>query len=112
MTDSYKVGYSVDALDDLREIYSYIANELLVPETATAQLGHIRKEVRSLDFMPARYALADWEQNIVSLCSNCHNMLHYGASYKEVLHELYVQRSELLKQIGIVVSFEQLVSYY
>lgn len=30
MTDSYKVGYSVDALDDLREIYSYIANELLV----------------------------------------------------------------------------------
>ena len=52
MTDSYKVGYSVDALDDLREIYSYIANELLVPETATAQLGRIRKEVRSLDFMP------------------------------------------------------------
>ena len=61
MTDSYKVGYSVDALDDLREIYSYIANELLVPETATAQLGRIRKEVRSLDFMPARYALVDWE---------------------------------------------------
>lgn len=60
MTDSYKVGYSVDALDDLREIYSYIANELLAPETATAQLGHIRKEVRSLDFMPARYALVDW----------------------------------------------------
>lgn len=23
MMDSYKVGYSVDALDDLREIYSY-----------------------------------------------------------------------------------------
>ena len=54
----------------------------------------------------------DREQNIVSLCSNCHNMLHYGASYKEVLYELYVQRRELLKQIGIVVSFEQLVSYY
>lgn len=57
MTDSYKVGYSVDALDDLREIYSYIANELLVPETASAQLSRIRKEVRSLDFMPARYTL-------------------------------------------------------
>ena len=61
MTDSYKVGYSVDAFDDLREIYSYIANELLVPETASAQLSRIRKEVRSLDFMPARYALVDWE---------------------------------------------------
>ena len=57
MTDSYKVGYSVDALDDLREIYSYIANELLVPETASTQLSRIRKEVRSLDFMPARYTL-------------------------------------------------------
>lgn len=61
MTDSYKVGYSVDALDDLREIYAYIANELLVPETAVAQLGRIRREVRSLDFMPARYALVSWE---------------------------------------------------
>ena len=61
MTDSYKVGYSVDALDDLREIYSYIANELLVPETAAAQLGRIRKEARSLDFMPARYTLVEWE---------------------------------------------------
>ena len=34
MTDSYNVVYSVDALGDLREIYSYIANELLVPKTA------------------------------------------------------------------------------
>ena len=61
ITDSYKVGYSVDALDDLREIHLYIANEFLVPETASAQLSRIRKEVRSLDFMPARYALVDWE---------------------------------------------------
>ncbi len=61
MTDSYNVGYSVDALGDLREIYSYIANELLVPEAAAAQLGRIRKEVRSLDFMPARYTLVEWE---------------------------------------------------
>ena len=61
MMNSYKVGYSADALDDLREIYAYIANELLVPETAAAQLGRIRKAVRSLDFMPSRYALVEWE---------------------------------------------------
>lgn len=61
MTDSYKVGYSVDALDDLREIYSYIAYELLVPDTAVAQLGRIRREVRSLNFMPTRCALVSWE---------------------------------------------------
>mgnify|MGYP003404940783 CR=1 FL=1 len=61
MTENYKVGYSEDALNDLREIYAYIANELLVPETAAAQVGRIRKEVRSLDFMPARYALVEWD---------------------------------------------------
>ena len=61
MTENYKVGYSEDALNDLREIYAYIANELLVPETAAAQVGRIRKEVRSSDFMPARYALVEWD---------------------------------------------------
>ena len=61
MTESYIVSYSGDALDDLREIYTYIANELLVPEIAAAQVERIRKEIRSLDFMPARYVLVEWE---------------------------------------------------
>lgn len=61
MMDNYKVNYSVDALGDLREIYSYIAKELLVPGNAAAQVGRIRKEVRSLGIMPARYALVEWE---------------------------------------------------
>lgn len=61
MTENYIISYSQDALDDLREIYSYIANVLLVPETAAGQVGRIRKEVRSLNFMPARYALVEWE---------------------------------------------------
>lgn len=61
MTENYTVSYSGDALNDLREIYTYIANELLVPETAAGQVGRIRKEVRSLNFMPARYALVEWE---------------------------------------------------
>lgn len=61
MTENFTVSYSQNALDDLREIYSYIANELLVPGTAAGQVGRIRKEVRSLDFMPARYGLVEWE---------------------------------------------------
>ena len=61
MMDNYKVDYSADALDDLREIYAYIANELLVPRTAADQVGHIRKEIRSLNFMPTRYSLVEWE---------------------------------------------------
>ena len=61
MTEINIVSYSGEALDDLRDIYTYIANELLVPETAAAQVGRIRKKIRSLDFMPARYALIEWE---------------------------------------------------
>ena len=44
MTDSYKVVYFIEAMDDLCEIYSYNANELLILETAVVQLKCIRKK--------------------------------------------------------------------
>ena len=56
MTEAYKVGYSVDALDDLREIYAYIANELLFPETAAAQVGHVSKK-KSVPWISCRLAI-------------------------------------------------------
>lgn len=61
MTEKYQVKYSDNALCDLREIYSYIANELHVPSAAKAQTERIRKGIRSLDFMPARHMLVQWE---------------------------------------------------
>lgn len=48
-------------MNDLREIYSYIAFGLMVPETAEKQVNRIRKEIRSLNFIPSRYSLVDWE---------------------------------------------------
>ena len=59
--NNYKVSYSGEALSDLREIYSYIAYELLVPKTAAAQIKRIREIIRSLDFMPACHELVEWE---------------------------------------------------
>lgn len=61
MNDTYSVSYSPEAKDDLREIYSYIAFELEVPDTAQWQVDRIRNEIRALDFMPARYSVVDWE---------------------------------------------------
>ena len=61
MSDSYDIVYSPQALNDLKDIYAYIAPYLLVPDTAQNQVNRIRKEIRSLDFMPSRYALVDWE---------------------------------------------------
>lgn len=61
MSDTYSVIYSEEAMDDLREIYSYIAFTLKVPGTAKNQVDRIRKEIRSLDFMPVRHKIVDWE---------------------------------------------------
>lgn len=61
MSDLYNVVYSSEALDDIRKIYSYIAYELQVPDTALNQVNRIRKKIRSLDFMPMRYTIVEWE---------------------------------------------------
>lgn len=45
----------------MREIYEYIAYELLAPETAARQTARIMKEIRSLEEMPMRYRLYDEE---------------------------------------------------
>ena len=54
----------------------------------------------------------DREQNVVSLCSHCHNLLHYGADIDPVLLPVYTERKELLEKIGVVVSYEELKKYY
>lgn len=61
MIDSYCVIYSPEALNDLRDIYSYISFDLNAESAAKGQIDRIRKEIRSLDTMPARYSLVDWE---------------------------------------------------
>lgn len=61
MSDSYKVSYSPQAVEDLKDIYAYIAYDLRERQTAKNQIDRIRKEVRSLDFMPLRYGIVDWE---------------------------------------------------
>ena len=54
----------------------------------------------------------DVPANIVSLCSNCHNQLHYGKDIKQMLKRLYDSRRERLLKAGIDISFEELLSMY
>lgn len=51
----YDVVYTAEARQDLRDIYEYIAYELLVPEIASGQVDRIMKAARSLEQMPMRY---------------------------------------------------------
>ena len=55
MNDRYDVVYSPEALEDLRNIYSYIAFELQVPDIAKGQIIRIRKKVKSLNFYAFNY---------------------------------------------------------
>ena len=63
------------------------------------------------DFSPNS---VDVLENIVSLCSHCHNLLHYGQidDKRNILEKLYKDRKEALDNIGLSISFEQLLSYY
>lgn len=54
----------------------------------------------------------DIEENIVSLCSNCHNEIHYGKKSIELITALYEERKELLEKKQIFITLEQLLSYY
>lgn len=54
----------------------------------------------------------DIPDNIVSLCSNCHNQLHYGINKEEILKKLYEERKEKLKKNKIEITFEQLCKFY
>ena len=45
----------------------------------------------------------DIEANIVSLCSLCHDEIHHGINYKELIDKLYKQRKDDLKKCGIEI---------
>lgn len=54
----------------------------------------------------------DVEENIVSLCSNCHNQLHYGKSSEDLIRKLYSLRKEMLIKVGLDISLKRLLSMY
>lgn len=54
----------------------------------------------------------DVEENIVSLCSNCHNQLHYGRDIRPLLDRLFELRKDLLKSAGIEITLEELYKMY
>ena len=61
MSKTYTIKYSTKAINDLRDIYSYIAFNLQAPETAAKMVRRIRNSIKELDFMPERNPILDWE---------------------------------------------------
>lgn len=54
----------------------------------------------------------DVEENIVSLCSNCHNQIHYGRDAAELIKTLFIARKEVLERVGIKISLKRLLEMY
>lgn len=57
----YKIHITDDALNDMESIYDYIAEELLVPDTAMGQYNRIAEAIETLDQMPERIKVMDSE---------------------------------------------------
>lgn len=58
---SFRIQFTADARQDLRDIFEYIAFKLLVPDTAKAQTKRIIDEIRTLDVFPMRHPLYEDE---------------------------------------------------
>jgi len=57
----WKVDYTEDAEQDLQDIYDFISGILLAPGIAENQTNRIMDAVDSLDHLPLRHRLYDYE---------------------------------------------------
>ena len=57
----YDVKISHTALSDMEQIYSYISDRLLEPDTAMGQYNRIAEAIQSLNILPERCALVESE---------------------------------------------------
>jgi 5-methylcytosine-specific restriction endonuclease McrA len=54
----------------------------------------------------------DIPENIVSLCSNCHNEIHYGRDANKMIKKLFNKRKKKLHEAGVDVSIKELFEMY
>lgn len=54
----------------------------------------------------------DVEANIVCLCSNCHNEIHYGVDAARLIKPMYENRVNELQDAGIGIELNQLLDMY
>ncbi len=57
----YKVEITREALQDMEDIYNYIATDLLSPESAMGQYNRIADEILTLDTFPERFRIMESE---------------------------------------------------
>ena len=77
---NYMVLVSEQAEQDLRDIFEYIAFDLLSPENARAQLDRLEQAIVSLDTFPQRnkqYAVEPWKSRNLRVMPVDHYCVFY-----------------------------------
>lgn len=84
--------------------YNYMEGHHLIPCTYS----------NAIDFWNKYHRNIDSEANIVSLCPTCHRRIHFGSydEKTEIIKQLYNQRIDKLKSIGINISLDELLRLY
>lgn len=98
----YKCEYNVkDRVFERKSGKGYTEPHHLIPISKFRDFDY---EACSLDTM----------ENIVSLCSHCHNLLHYGKLEDKIpiLEKLHNERSAALSEVGLSITLEELIKYY
>lgn len=54
----------------------------------------------------------DVPENIVSLCSNCHNEIHYGKDARDLITQLFEMRHTMLESAGISITLQEVLALY
>ena len=108
--NSYKIIITPDAEQDLVELRNYIADVLLARDTARNYIRTIRKEIRSLSELPARYKPVDdepWHSRGIRRIMANNFFVYYRIDEDRkqvfVLNVIYARRDQLrmLEQMNI-----------
>ena len=96
----WNITVTPEFLDDVRNIYSYIANELLEPASAKNVADRILKAVASLSELPLRYPLYEkepWQSRGLRKLTVGNYIVFYLANEETgtviVLHVFYAGRN-------------------
>ena len=108
--DLYKIIITPDAEKDLVELRNYIAAVLLARDTARSYIRTIRKEIATLNEMPARYKPVDDEpwhtrgiRRIIANNFYVYYRIDEGNKRVFILNVIYARRDQLrvLEQMNI-----------
>ena len=108
--DLYKIIITPDAEKDLVELRNYIADVLLARDTARSYIRTIRKEIATLNEMPARYKPVDDEpwhtrgiRRIIAKNLFVYYRIDEGNKRVYILNVIYARRDQLrvLEQMNI-----------